>query len=293
MRNFVFLLYYFVFSAAENEIFKHAENNYERKIIIQKNNGTENQTSSEDSNDKIKKSDNLGILDISVGIEKILQRKSESCYLPQESRRFCKARIRENMNLNPFAEFSSDCLINCSTVETWLFLDNTTTSLILAGTGISTIRLVERTIDGLDNLQRLDLSFNILKHIDGNLLRHKYHMVELKAGHNKIQYLGPTVFRHTRNLESIDFSFNRIRFIAHNILAKSNGNRQEYLKKINLQGNKLKSLHPKLFHGTKELTTLNLSKNSFGRVSPSLFRGLYQLENLDLSENNLKVIQVK
>lgn len=186
-----------------------------------------------------------------------------------------------------------DCLVNCSTVKTWLTLDKTTTSLILAGTEISTIRLIERTVVPLENLQRLDISYNNLKHFDGNLLRHKYHMIELKAAHNKIQYLGPTCFRHTRNLESLDFSFNRIRFIAHNMLAKSNGNRQEYLTTIDLQGNSLKNLHPRFFQGTKNLQSLNLSKNKFGRVSLSLFKGLYHLKILDLSENNLKDIQVQ
>lgn len=102
----------FSFLSDAEEILKSAENNEERKIAILKFNLTENAFSgSGDNEEKLRKSANNGLGKISFGIDKILERKSqrttESCFLPPESRQFCKAKIRQNMNANPFAEFSS------------------------------------------------------------------------------------------------------------------------------------------------------------------------------------------
>lgn len=59
------------------------------------------------------------------------------------------------------------------------------------------------------------------------------------------------------------------------------------LTKLVIDGNNIREIDRRSFHGLKKLTTLQLSRNNLKYIDGSTFNGLYELKVLDLSGNKL------
>ncbi|XP_076280949.1 uncharacterized protein LOC143209346 isoform X1 [Lasioglossum baleicum] len=110
----------------------------------------------------------------------------------------------------------------------------------------------------MNNLTRLDLSFNNISHLPAD------------------------TFTSTPDLKHLD--------LGNNLLATLEAGTFElsYLETLNLQDNKLDSLKRQAFHGLVLLQQLDLSNNQISQLSTEQFRNLKNLRILNLSNNRLR-----
>ena len=67
----------------------------------------------------------------------------------------------------------------------------------------------------------------------------------------------------------------------------------EYLRELNLSGNKLTKIEAALFRGLRNLETLDLGYNEIENIHEESFRDLISLKRLNLTSNKLNNIQRK
>ena len=110
------------------------------------------------------------------------------------------------------------------------------------------------------NLQKLDLSKNLLDTISSSY------------------------WKNMSKLEELNLSSNRIESLDEPELFKS----LSALKRLNLSHNKLKTVNRRALRGISQLEELDLSSNSeFSLIDPGMFRGLLDLKKLNLSHNGI------
>ncbi|XP_053995102.1 chaoptin-like isoform X1 [Hylaeus volcanicus] len=155
----------------------------------------------------------------------------------------------------------------------------------------------------MNNLTRLDLSFNNISQLPADTFYNAPDLRSLDLRNNFIVVLEPGTFGLSR-LETLNLQNNKIESLrkqsfhglgllqlldlSENQLTQLSTEQFRNLKNLrilNLSGNKIRSLPKDVFEGTK-LEILDLSRNKFTVVpSPSFFEVGYTLRDLDLADN--------
>ncbi|KAJ4443741.1 hypothetical protein ANN_05519 [Periplaneta americana] len=157
------------------------------------------------------------------------------------------------------------------------------------------IQMIPEGISLLPNLKRLDLSGNILNYSQlqfSNILHNLTNLTWLSFSHTNLKSLeylhhlllgGNNSVSHIR-LQHLDISNCGISDLGEEKIFRE----QLSLRNINLSGNNMKLIPPKLFVGFPELRYINLSHLNL-REGPNLELGLKKvLQYIDLSYNKLR-----
>ncbi|KAE8737964.1 hypothetical protein FOCC_FOCC016568 [Frankliniella occidentalis] len=144
----------------------------------------------------------------------------------------------------------------------------------------------EGALEGLQQLQRLDLSFNTIGSLEGGALTGLAKLQDLSLCHNRITKLNSDVFEGAVSVEVLDLSQNFLRevpAVAFKELSK--------LRQLNMSANLIQRLDNEALRAQTQLESLDLSGNNIGNIAPGTFRGLRALRHLDLSVNALRTVE--
>lgn len=111
---------------------------------------------------------------------------------------------------------------------------------------------------------------------------------KLIASHNNITEVPSHLFNTAASIETIDFSFNRIKQI--NLDAFQNGFYGLGVIHLNLSHNEIKILEKDTLKHLDELVVLDISWNEINMLMPKAFQHFRKLQHLDLSGNPIKMI---
>ncbi|XP_045515611.1 protein artichoke [Pieris brassicae] len=166
-----------------------------------------------------------------------------------------------------------------------------------------------KSLNMLSNLKVLDVSYNHLKHFDGNSINSIQTLKEIKLPSNKIAELRSGTLENLQDLETIDFDNNQVETI-HNLAIANLANLTSIslsrnhivdlpdrafsnlprLRIIELQGNRLQYVSKRAFDNMPLVQYLNMSNNQMTNLENSGIRQLTSLEVLDLSFNKVTMI---
>ncbi|CAK1549694.1 unnamed protein product [Leptosia nina] len=165
------------------------------------------------------------------------------------------------------------------------------------------------TLNMLSNLRVLDVSFNNLKHFDGNVINNIHTLKEIKMPGNKILELRTASFENLSSLETIDLHNNQIEIIHPRAIVNLPNLTSIFLSRnhiidlpdrafanllklriLELQGNRLQFVSMRAFENMPLVQYLNVSNNHLTNLENSGIRTLTSLEVLDLGFNKLTMI---
>ena len=156
---------------------------------------------------------------------------------------------------------------------------------------ISNNRIQEiHLVSVLPNLEYLDLSQNRLISIEENSFSDLKILKNLNLSGNKLDlesdFDNISYFRNQLDLESLDLSFNQIKYLDSNLTFKN----LISLKALNLSYNKLKSIDSFVFGYLNKLNELNLASNNLSLLKKNCFFNLINLKMLKLSYNQINCL---
>ena len=139
------------------------------------------------------------------------------------------------------------------------------------------------------SLTRLNLNNNELTHVELAFVSQLPNLKELLLDYNKLQHLPENVFAGaSRSLEHLSLRGNFIaRLSAEHALAGLHHN----LRRLDLAGNGLRHVAPRLFMHTTKLRELNMERNELGALTDArgLFEGVEsELRTLNMEHNQLR-----
>ncbi len=140
------------------------------------------------------------------------------------------------------------------------------------------------SLDGLDGIpgiqlvEYLNLSDNLLKELPSGIFRKLGNLVILKLDNNEIKNLPPGIFDSLGNLVYLDLSHNKLSMLDQEIFSKTTK-----LQSIDLGYNKLSILPSEIFRQLRKLQYLHLENNKLVEL-PKL-TNLAHLEMLNLKNN--------
>lgn len=107
-----------------------------------------------------------------------------------------------------------------------------------------------------EDLKILDLSFNVLRQIDGKFLERFENLQHLNMSHSNISDIAPNAFIHQSKLISLDLGYNNLDSNSIRFLQNFT-----FLQTLNLEGNQLTNLNQIVPYNFKSLTSLAISMN--------------------------------
>ncbi|XP_050509284.1 leucine-rich repeat-containing protein 15-like [Diabrotica virgifera virgifera] len=152
--------------------------------------------------------------------------------------------------------------------------------LILSNNKIKTLEL--GSFNGLSKLDLLSLYNNSLTTVDSSTFQNLHNLEILSLGSNQITSISNDGFLGLDKLEELKLSFNQLAEFPVQI------NTIKTLRKLDLNGNKIKSLKANSFSNLKKLEKLNLNDNLINSLEAKSFAGLSNLRELSLKSNYLK-----
>ncbi|XP_076666473.1 uncharacterized protein LOC143368024 isoform X6 [Andrena cerasifolii] len=135
----------------------------------------------------------------------------------------------------------------------------------------------------MNNLTRLDLSFNNISHLPADTFYDMPDLKSLNLRSNFITVLESGTFGLS-HLETLNLQDNKIEN-----LRKQSFHGLESLQQLDLNENQISQLSVKQFQNLRKLRLLNLSSNKIRSLPKDVFEGT-KLEILDLSHNKLTVV---
>uniref|UniRef100_A0A8C5N0U1 TIR domain-containing protein n=1 Tax=Leptobrachium leishanense TaxID=445787 RepID=A0A8C5N0U1_9ANUR len=139
------------------------------------------------------------------------------------------------------------------------------------------------------NLEKIDLSNNLLQNVNFKQMKRLKHLIYLDASSNKIRQLNicpkPNTNGFVMKLEHLNLSYNSLTF-----LAEGQFNCLENLQVLSLENNKISIIEDSAFFGSFLLQVLNLQNNNIFEITDLTFYGLFILRSLNLNENVLTSI---
>ena len=176
-------------------------------------------------------------------------------------------------------------------------------------------------LEGLEQLESLDLSFNNMWSVPDNVFCPLRSLVKLNMSHNRLYELEELsavgmvenksensggYYCRQNKLTSVDLSYNSLRHIVRITPGWSAGLKElrlennlieqiedsalsdlRELRLVNFSSNRLVALPPSIFQNNVNLRELYLANNSLSALAPAVFSRLDQLVLLDLSRNML------
>ncbi|XP_076387505.1 toll-like receptor 7 [Megachile rotundata] len=153
--------------------------------------------------------------------------------------------------------------------------------LNLAGNRLGSDRVDETTFLGLIRLIVLDLSYNLLTHIDAHMFKDLFFLQILDLRNNSIDRIESNAFLPLYNLHTLELSDNKLHTVGAQLF-----NGLFVLNRLTLSGNSIASIDPLAFRNCSDLKELDLSGNELTAV-PDALRDLALLKTLDLGENRI------
>lgn len=191
-----------------------------------------------------------------------------------------------------YIDFSDNQLANMP----WQMLATTMPNLhtiVLSRNNIETDAVQPNVFQRFEQLQRLDLSENIITSIVYERRRHDVdtsvgifanlqQLVELDLSRNRIADLPRTTFTQLPRLRCLNLAHNQLSIIPFQVF-----DALESMEHLDLANNRLVSILDHFFIGNKALRVLNLRNNTIEKLSKNSLFGLERLTHLDLSDNQL------
>ncbi|KZC07924.1 PREDICTED: slit homolog 3 protein [Dufourea novaeangliae] len=153
--------------------------------------------------------------------------------------------------------------------------------LNLAGNRLGSDQVDETTFLGLIRLIVLDLSYNLLTHIDARMFKDLFFLQILDLRNNSIDRIESNAFLPLYNLHTLELSENKLHTVGAQLF-----NGLFVLNRLTLSGNTIASIDPLAFRNCSDLKELDLSGNELTAV-PDALRDLTFLKTLDLGENRI------
>lgn len=154
-------------------------------------------------------------------------------------------------------------------------------NLLLNGNQIDSLA---NLFDGLDSIERLDLSINLIAVIEDGVFDKLKNLKVLELGFNRLTTLPESIFDGLPNLSTL--------FLASNGLQNIDYLNSTRLKMLDLSYNPLTTLESNAFSDVLNLKSLELRGCNLDELADDQFTELIHLELLDLSENNLSSMEL-
>ncbi|RMZ99343.1 insulin-like growth factor-binding complex acid labile subunit, partial [Brachionus plicatilis] len=127
----------------------------------------------------------------------------------------------------------------------------------------------KRSYYGPGLIEKLDLSFNKLVHLNESIFSYLTNLRYLIISHNRLRYIDPAVFQGVNYLISLDLRLNKLE----NLTFLTSRNFSE-LRHLRLANNQIEFLRPGQFMHLKSLNFLDLSANNIKYITTCAFYGL-------------------
>ena len=149
--------------------------------------------------------------------------------------------------------------------------------------------VTSQEIFNFPSVQKIDLSFNLIRHLDENVFEFTKELVDIDISNNQLSTLLPSIFTSSK-LIRLSVANNSITSLPAQVFAN-----QENLQYLDLSGNILTSseIKPNLFAGLSNLMELDLSQNQLDKLRRKVFWELTSLETLSMSNNKIREIPNK
>ncbi|XP_038596107.1 leucine-rich repeats and immunoglobulin-like domains protein 3 [Tachyglossus aculeatus] len=134
-------------------------------------------------------------------------------------------------------------------------------------------------------LSELDLTFNRLTRLDDSSFIGLNLLSTLSIGNNKVSYIADCAFRGLASLQTLDLKNNEISWTIEDMSGAFSG--LDKLKKLMLQGNRIRSVTKKAFSGLDALEHLDLSNNAIMSIQGNAFSQMKKLQELHLNTSSL------
>ncbi|KAJ7371547.1 hypothetical protein OS493_024888 [Desmophyllum pertusum] len=146
-------------------------------------------------------------------------------------------------------------------------------------------QLREKDFAGLTKLEYIDMSFNILLHLDEDCFQNVSSVNTLRLNSNFFRTLPTGAFTGLPNLRVLDLGWNLLRKAVSGMLDGLSN-----LEVLSLRSNQLKELEYGVFDDKSNMTYLYLQNNKLTTIPDGLFGALSKLKLLNLSSNRLKTV---
>lgn len=147
-------------------------------------------------------------------------------------------------------------------------------------------KITNDSLFGGDSLLEIDLSKNRIVAIESNALSNKK-LILLNISNNQIEELETNVFKVLTNIDTIDFSYNKLKKISKELFENNSK-----LIRLFLNNNALETIEVGAFDSLKQLVTLNLQNNRLKNFDLYTFIHLDNLQRLLLNGNNFDNIDL-
>ncbi|XP_015484254.1 leucine-rich repeats and immunoglobulin-like domains protein 3 isoform X2 [Parus major] len=134
-------------------------------------------------------------------------------------------------------------------------------------------------------LSELDLTFNQLARLDDSSFIGLSVLVGLYIGNNKVNYIADCAFKGLSSLQILDLKNNEISWTIEDMNGAFSG--LDKLRKLILQGNRIRSITKKAFSGLDALEHLDLSNNAIMSVQGNAFSQMKKLKELHFNTSSL------
>ncbi|XP_031570827.1 uncharacterized protein LOC116305127 isoform X2 [Actinia tenebrosa] len=158
--------------------------------------------------------------------------------------------------------------------------------LLLANNRI--YRIMNDFTSSARNLEYIDLSNNIITHMQESALEQLKSLKVVRMNKNFLRSLPSEAFPSTNQLSTLDLSSNLLTTIEPTFLRPLTS-----LRVLSLRSNKITFLNERVFEKNSNLTTLYLNFNQIEKIPELLFSHLQQLKILYLNDNKIKTFTSK
>ncbi|XP_020845814.1 leucine-rich repeats and immunoglobulin-like domains protein 3 [Phascolarctos cinereus] len=134
-------------------------------------------------------------------------------------------------------------------------------------------------------LSELDLTFNHLARLDDSSFVGLSLLNTLHVGNNKVSYIADCAFRGLSSLQTLDLKNNEISWTIEDMNGAFSG--LDKLRRLLLQGNRIRSITKKAFSGLDALEHLDLSNNAIMSLQGNTFSQMKKLQELHLNTSSL------
>lgn len=141
----------------------------------------------------------------------------------------------------------------------------------------------------LARLQMLDVSRNSIASLSPAHFVGLGSLRKLYLQYNAILEIKPATFAALQNLDTLDLSYNNLEFLEDQIFG---GNTLPRMRRLNLNGNRMKHLHPLAFSSLPFLEYLKLGHNELKSLDVRMFAPMRRLQKLHLGHNLLEEINL-